>query len=306
MLDVYELNVFLTAAETENFSEAARQLHLTQPAVSMQIRALEKKLDVDLFHRTGRTLALTEQGRALMPLAREVINRAIQIEEELESLKGEVVGHLKLGCSTSTGKYILPNLVARFRRCHPRVQITIYNHSRTAVLTELEEGAIQLAVISSQPGGVDVVCRHFFTDHVVLIVPADHAWSRLDCVPPEALQSVPFILRDTQSGTRQEVEGMLEAVNISVSDLNLAMEIGNSEAISMAVEEGIGVAFVSRTVARRGIELGKLKEVRVADVSLQREVFIAYSRRHPATRAQMEFWNFIQEPENQELLKLAA
>ncbi len=134
MLDVYELNIFLTAAETENFSKAARQLNLTQPAVSMQIRSLEKKLNVSLFHRTGRSLTLTERGKALMPLARDMINRAIRVEEEIESLKGEVIGHLKLGCSTATGKYILPHLVARFRRCHPKVQISIHNHSRDRVL----------------------------------------------------------------------------------------------------------------------------------------------------------------------------
>lgn len=307
MLDVYELTVFLAAAETENFSEAARHLHLTQPAVSMQIRALEKKLGVDLFHRTGRTLALTEQGRALMPLAREVVNRAKQIQEELESLKGEVVGHLKLGCSTSTGKYILPHLVARFRACHPRVQITIFNHNRNTVLNELDDGSVQLAVVSSQPTGSDVVFRHFFTDHVVLIVPAHHPWAQRDFIDPQELRQANFILRgDSASGTRQEVEAMLEAVNLSLADLNLVMEIGNSEAISMAVEEGIGMAFVSRTVARRGIELGRIKEVRVAGVALQREVFIAHSRRHPATRAQMEFWSFVQQPENQQLLRLAA
>ena len=93
MLDIYELKVFLVAAETENFSQAARQLNLTQPAVSMQIRALERKLDVTLFHRAGRSLALSERGKALLPLARDMINRAIRIEEEIESLKGEVVGH---------------------------------------------------------------------------------------------------------------------------------------------------------------------------------------------------------------------
>lgn len=306
MLDVYELNVFLTAAETENFSEAARQLSLTQPAVSMQIRALEKKLGVELFHRAGRTLALTEQGKVLMSMARDMVNHAIQIEEEIESLKGEVVGHLKIGCSTTTGKYFLPHLAARFRRRYPAVQMTIYNHSRPVVLDELAEGSVQLAVVSAEPTCKDIKYHHFFTDHVVLIVPTGHAWAERDVIAPEELQGVNLILRDQQSGTREEVESALEAAGLRLGDLKVVMEVGNSEAISMAVEEGIGVAFVSRTVARRGIELGKMKEVRVAGFSLDREVFIAHSLRHPATRAQTEFWDFIQEPENQTLLQLAA
>ncbi len=306
MLDLYELNVFLVAAETENFSEAARQLSLTQPAVSMQIRSMEKKLGLDLFYRTGRSLALTEHGRALMSMARDMVNHAIQIEEEIESLKGEVVGHLKIGCSTATGKYFLPQLAARFRRRYQAVQMTIYNHSRDIVIEELCEGTVQLAVVSAQPACKDVDYRHFFTDHVVLIVPINHAWAKRDVVALEELRQTDFIFRDHQSGTREEVETALVEVGLNASDLSVVMEIGNSEAISMAVEEGIGVAFVSRTVARRGIELGKIKEVRVAGLSLKREVVIAYSLRHPATRAQTEFWNFIQEPENEMLLKLAA
>lgn len=306
MLDVYELNIFLAAAETENFSEAARHLNLTQPAVSMQIRSLEKKLDVPLFHRTGRTLCLTERGKALMPLARDIINRSIQIEEEIESLKGDVVGHLRIGCSTTTGKYILPHLAARFRRCHPKVQITIYNHNRDMVIDELCEGSVQLAVVSSEPTCKGAEYRHFFTDHVVLIVPADHLWATRDIIAPEELRNTNFILRDAESGTRQEVESGLRNVGLGIDDLNMVMEIGNSEAISMAVEEGIGVAFVSRTVARRGIELGKIKEIQVAGFSLQRHVFIAHSLRHPSTRAQTEFWAFVQEPENETLLEMAA
>jgi len=302
MLNNYELNIFLVAAETENFSQAARQLNLTQPAVSMQVQALEKQLGVQLFHRVGRTLSLTEQGKALIPLARDMVNRAIHIEEEIESLKGEVVGHLKIGCSTTTGKYFLPHLAARFRQRHPRVQMTIVNHGRDRVLEELCEGSVQLAVVSSQPIARDNEYRHFLTDHVILIVPANHPWAKRDVIAPEELRGVDFILRDPESGTRLQTHVVLMEAGLSIDDLNVVLELGNSEAVSMAVEEGMGVAFVSRLVAQRGIELGRIKEVRVAGLTFEREVYIAYSHRHPATRAQTEFWEFIQEPENESLL----
>ena len=307
VLDIYELNIFLTAAATENFTEAARQLNLTQPAVSMQVQALEKKLGVTLFHRTGRNLNLTEQGRALVPLAREMVNRAIRIEEEIESLKGEVVGNLRIGCSTTTGKYFLPQLAARFRQRHPQVQMTIYNHGREMVLDELCEGTVQLAVVSAKPAACrDAEYRHFFTDRVVLIVPPNHPWAGRKVIAPEELRQTDFILRDLQSGTRQETEAMLKEVGLSTDDLKVVMEIGNSEAISMAVEEGIGAAFVSHVVVQRGLELGKVKEVCVAGLEFEREIYIVYSHRHPATRAQTEFWNFVQEPGNKRLLQLAA
>ncbi len=306
MLDIYGLRIFLAAAEEENFSEAARQLNLTQPAVSMQIQSLEKKLGVSLFHRIGRSLKLTESGKALTPMAWDIINRAIRIEEEMQSLKGEVVGHLKIGCSTTTGKYVLPHLAARFRRRFPRVQITIQNNSREAVINDVRDGMVQLAVISAEPTRKELHHRQFFTDYVVLIVATAHPWAQKEQVGLEDLCGADFILHDQESGTRQEVESVLQVVGLQLSNLNVVMEIGNSEAISMAVEENMGAAFVSRTVARRGIELGRLAEVKVSGLSLQREVFIAYNHRRPATRAQTEFWNFVQEPENEAVLELAA
>ncbi|OQY26469.1 MAG: hypothetical protein B6243_14165 [Anaerolineaceae bacterium 4572_5.2] len=229
-------------------------------------------------------------------------------------MKGEVVGHLKIGCSTTTGKYYLPMLIARFRQRYPRVQVTIYNDSQTKISASLCDGEIHLSVMSARPFCADAVmsarpfcadaeCHHFFDDYVILVVGPDHLWAERDSIAPKELSGANFILRDTQSGTREEVNRALNKVGITLDDLNLAMEIGNTEAISMAVEEGIGAAFISRVVARRGIELGRLKEVRVTGLSLHRKIFIAYSRRHPSTRAQTAFWDFALEPENQTLLK---
>ena len=306
MLNVHELTVFLIAAETQNFSEAARQLNLTQPAVSMQIKALEKKLNIPLFHRTGRTLLLTESGATLVPLAKDMVRRSIQISEEMEAMKGDVMGHLLIGCSTTTGKYYLPSLVARFRKQFPRVQVTIRNNPRTHVLEDLCDGSIHLAVVSSRPNCSDAKFLHFFDDHVVLVVPTDHPWASRASIEPKELLTVNFIMRDKQSGTREEVEAAFQRVGLMTDQLKEVMEIGNTEAIAIAVEEGIGVAFISRTVARRGIQLGRIKEVQVDGLSLRREIYIAHSIRHPATRAQSEFWDFIQESENATFLQLAA
>lgn len=306
MLDMHELKIFLVAAETQNFSEAARQLNLTQPAVSMQMKALEKKLQIPLFHRTGRTLVLTESGITLIPMAKDIIRRSIQISEEMEALKGDVKGHLIIGCSTTTGKYYLPSLVARFRARFPRVQVTIRNNPRVDILAALCDGSIHLAIVSSSPNCSDAKFLHFFDDHVVLVVPKDHPWASRESIMPEELLGVNFIVRDKQSGTREEVEAAFQRAGLLTDQLNEVMEIGNTEAIAIAVEEGIGVAFISRTVAHRGIELGRIKEVKVNGLELRREIYIAHSTRHPTTRAQSEFWEFIQEPENEALLQASA
>lgn len=306
MLNIHEMNVFLAAAETQNFSEAARQLHMTQPAVSMQIQSLEQLLGVLLFERSGRRIQLSEAGETLIPMARDLVNMSLRIEETMKSLSGKVVGHLKIGCSTTAGKYILPQLVARFRRMHPAVHVTVYNSSRDHVMQMLCDGMTHISVISSLIHCREAEFQPFFTDRVVLIVPADHPWASRGMIKPEELSGVDFILRDDTAGTHQVVlEGLLEH-GIQVDDLRVVMELGNAEAIEMAVEEGIGVSFVSRLVAQRGVELGRIKVVQVEGLNLERKIYMTYNMRRAATSAQAEFWNFVHQPLNETLLKLAA
>src|SRR5512142_953572 len=126
MVEVHELEVFIAAAEFENFSAAARKLHLSQPAISFQIQALEQQLNVQLFQRTGRRITLTEAGRDLLPMAREMLNYSTRIEETMCARQGIVKGAVHIGCSTSPGKYILPHLIGAFRRRYPAVQFSVH------------------------------------------------------------------------------------------------------------------------------------------------------------------------------------
>ena len=130
MLDAHQLNVFLVAAESLNFTVAARELHMTQPSVSQHIRELERHFGTRLFLRLGRRLELTDAGEALVPLAREMSALSIRIDERMESLRGEVYGHLTIGCSTTPGRYLLPGLLASFLRRHPKVEATCQVSSR--------------------------------------------------------------------------------------------------------------------------------------------------------------------------------
>ena len=142
MLDSHQLHIFLVAAELENFSEAARQLNLSQPSVSAQIQTLERLLGTQLFNRAGRHISLTEAGQVLLPMAREMVHLSIHIEETMASLEGSVVGHLKLGCSTAVGKYTLPRVIGRFRAQYPQVQVSCNIMTRK---TDPENGLCSVA-----------------------------------------------------------------------------------------------------------------------------------------------------------------
>jgi DNA-binding transcriptional LysR family regulator len=252
---------------------------------------------MDLFVRQGRSVRLTEVGQALKPMARELLALAWRLDETIASLQGEVVGEIDIGCSTASGKYLLPGLIARFRERFHQVRINVLVSSRNAVIERLLSGQIALGVTSKRIDHRDLEYREFFSDEVILIAPVDHSWASYGLIYPDDLLDEPMILREEVSGTREVMLEGLHQHDISPDMLNVAMVLGNAEAIEMAVEEGIGIAFISRLAASRCLEAGRIAEVRVEGMSLQRNIYMARNRRLPTTRAQAEFWDFVHAAE---------
>jgi DNA-binding transcriptional LysR family regulator len=295
MFSLHELEIFLTAADLGNFSEAARRLHISQPAVSQAISSLEKHFGMDLFLRHGRSVRLTEAGQALKPMARELLATAWRLDETMASLQGEVVGEINIGCSTASGKYLLPGLIARFRERFPQVRINVIVTSRHSVLDRLLSGQAALGVSSKRIEHRDLEYNDFFSDDVILIAPSDHPWASYGLIYPDDLLDEPMILREESSGTREVLLDALMQHDISPDMLSISMELGNAEAIEMAVEEGLGVAFISKLAAARGLALGRVVEIEVEGMRLQRGISLVRNRRFPATRAQSEFWDYVNQ-----------
>jgi len=293
MLNIHDLVVFIEAAECGNFSETGRNLHLSQPAISQKIENLQKHFGSKLFLRDGRSMRLTEAGQALKPMAKELITMARRLDESMVSLQGEVIGEVNIGCSTASGKYLLPGLIASFRRQYPLVRINVQVTSRQSVMDKLLGGDAALGISSKKIPHRDLEYQQFFRDDVILIVPAGHRWDRGVPIKPVDILDEPIILREEAAGTRDVFMTALQERDISPDMLNVAMELGNAEAIEMAVEQGIGVAFISRLAAARGLELGYIAQVEVEGMELTRDIFLTRCKRTPATRAQIEFWNFV-------------
>jgi DNA-binding transcriptional LysR family regulator len=295
MLNLTEMQVFAVAADTENFSETARRLHLSQPAVSQQIRSLENYLGIQLFLRSGRGVTLTDAGRVLLPMARELLDLSQHTEETMQSLEDRVVGHLVIGCTTTAGKYVLPLVAAAFSQHHPDVRVTIKMCTRASVVGPLLAREVHLGVSSTKIVHRDMECQPFFTDHVVLIVPADHPFAHRSSVQPIELLDQPFILREEGSSTYRMVQEALVGQDISLDQLQVMMVVGNAEAIEVAVEHGLGIAFVSRLAARRGLELGRLVRISVEGLCLERPLYVVRHSRWAKTLAQARFWGFVKD-----------
>jgi DNA-binding transcriptional LysR family regulator len=306
MLELHELNVFIQAVETLSFTAAAERLRISQPAVSMQISNLEKRLDTPLFDRSGRSVRPTEAAKVLLPLAREIVNLSANAEETMASLHGRLQGHLQIACTTSAGKYVLPHLIARFRQMHSEVRVTVDMPTAELAVEQVCDGRSQIGILSREVVHRDVEYRHFFSDRVVLIVRPDHPWARRPSIKPHELLGEPFILREELSGTRRTMQAGLLEHGVRLQDLNVVMELGNAEAIESSVEAGIGVAFLSWLVVQHHLDVGCLAEVKVEGLDLQRELYVIRHARRAPTRVQEAFWDFIHTVENRELLQATA
>jgi DNA-binding transcriptional LysR family regulator len=293
MLDAHQLNVFLAAAETLNFTKAAERLHMTQPSVSQHIQSLEQHFGIQLFVRSGRRIELSDGGMALVPLARELVQQSICIEENMASLKGEVHGHLLVGCSTTPGKYILPHLLARFHDMHPRVQVTCQVTSQFHAVQMLNDGDTHFALTSlSQDISKESEYMIFLEDPICLIAPLDHPWALRGIIEPEELKEAGYIMRENTSGTYTSVREGLSRVGVAIDELETHLTLGNSEAIALAVEEGLGIGFISRIVVTHLVP-DRVAMLQIRGAELTRDIYIGRHTRRPATIAQTAFWEFV-------------
>lgn len=305
-MDIDRLNAFIDAAQTLSFSVTAQHLHVTQPTVSKYIRDLEHNFGVVLFDRSATGLKLTEAGTAILPWARRLVRECGKLEDMAKSLEGDVIGKLRIACTTAAGKYILPKLAARFRHRHPQVQISILSCTQENAVERLLEEDADLGVVSYEVGASGLDCQYFFTDHIVMIVPTNHPWAMRKYIEPADLLEEQLIMREETSGTRRALLSELTMHDITLDDLNVFLEVGNAEAIVSTVGAGIGISFVSRMSAAYALASKCVVEVPVQGLDIRRKICMMRQSMHQSNRAQDVFWGFIHDPVNDDLYKLVS
>ncbi len=276
MIENFRIHVFRAVARHLNFSRAAEELLLTQPAVTQQIKALEAELGVPLFDRGGGRIELSAGGRALLPFANKLKLLSDEALVAVAEAYGQQVGELSLGASQTIGQYVLPNLIAEFLKSHPRVRVTACSGNTDQMLEALLSGAIQMALIEGPAQRQDVHTEPFMDDHMVLVVPAGHEWAGQQ-IDVATLRGEPLLMREFGSGSRRVVEQALAAAGLKPKDLHIRMELDSTEGLLSAVEAGLGVTFVSRWAVRNQLALGTLKLAHLREVKLERRFSFAYA-----------------------------
>ena len=270
-LENFRLKVFRTVAETLNFHKAAETLFLTQPAVTLQIKALEDDLGVRLFDRAGGRISLTRRGSVLLSYASKIAVLVSEAEQELGCKEGEVSGDLPLGVSTTIAQYVLPRLLAAFLAEYPGVQVSLHTANTSEIVKLLLDSKISIGLIEGPTRDPGIRTEPFMEDELVLITNPDF---KSDHLSGNQLVASSLLMREKGSGSRRVIETALEKSGFKLKSFKKVMDLDSTEALKSAVEAGLGIAFVSRWAISKELELGVLKVVHVDRVNASRNFSI--------------------------------
>ncbi len=271
MITDFRLQVFITTARELSFTRAAEELSISQPAVTKHIKELERILGVSLFRRNGSRISLTEGGERLLPYAYNVIGSYKEMCEAVMSESGELAGKLRLGASTTIIQYLLPEMLARFRREYPRVEVTLVSGNSEEILHLVDTERVDLAMVEDADRSPAFHYEHFAQDQVVLVT----AKGRYRDITLEQLTGLPLVLRENGSGTLNFVEHELAKHKITRRSLNIEIQIGSSEGIMRYLKSSKCYAFISEAAARDNIRRGELHVCSVEGFALSRELRFA-------------------------------
>ncbi len=273
-LTLRQLKVFEAVARNLSYSRAARELHLTQPAVSMQVRQLEDSIGLPLTEQMGKKVFLTEAGREVFHYSQSVAAQLADLETALSQLKGLDQGQLKIAVA-STANAVATDLLARFRTEHPNVSIHLDVTNREAVLNQLAANDIDLAIMGQPPEGHDIVATSFMENPLVVIAPPNHLLAKKKKIPIQALDGQPFLVREAGSGTRGAAERFFSAHGITPGT---GLTMNTNEAIKQAVQAGMGLAVVALHTVSLEREAGRLVVLNVEGFPIQRHWHVAHRK----------------------------
>lgn len=285
------LQVFQTVARLLSFTKAAEELHMTQPAVTFQVRQLEEQFNTRLFDRTHNRISLTDAGKRVHECAGRIFELYAEMDNSVRELTGDISGVLILGASTTIAEYMLPVLLGDFKTKYPDITIRLKVANTDGIVSQVENNTIDLGVVEAPVNNKNLVVEKCRTDHLVLIVPPGHELAKEAVVPIQRVADYPFICREEGSGTREVMIESMHDAGVSTTDLNIAMELGSLEAIKGAVESGMGVSILSNATIQKELKLGTLVAVQL-EPPIDRPFSFVHQKQKFRVRAMDELLSF--------------
>jgi DNA-binding transcriptional LysR family regulator len=292
-MNLDHLNTYIEVVKTGNFSEVAKKLGISQPAVSFQIQKLEQDLGVRLIDRKQKKVTLTEPGKRLLAFAQKVHDEYSDMLEDMNQLREDVTGNLFISASTIPGDFILPPLLSEFKTLHPSVQIQVAVSDSGQVIEDVENGTYDVGFCGIMPENKEMEAAKIAEDEIVLIVASGHPFAGRESVSFMEIAEEPFIAREETSGTQKNVFSLLKKAGCDVGLLKPSLTLGTTEAVVSAVESGSGIAFVSNYAIKKSLSLGMVTAVNVEGLTMKRDFYCIYHKDRIVSRLLDEFITFI-------------
>jgi DNA-binding transcriptional LysR family regulator len=293
-MDTRQLQAFCAVVEKKSFSQAAEQLGVTQPAVSLQVRALEQRLGQSLLDRSGRRVEPTEAGRRLYRSAQRMLALEEQLLDEVSADDGRLTGTLAIGASTGPGAHLVPLLLCDFQREHPDLHIALSIWDTQTVIDRVVDRQLELGVVGALRRHRSLEFEPLVRDEIVLAVPPGHDAAG-GTISLDELKEETLIVMQEGAGVRQVVEEELRRAGLRLRGVEPKLELGLQESVKSAVAAGYGVAFISRTAIEGELAAGRLAAAQVEGVEPARQIYIVRARGRSATRAAEAFLSFAKE-----------
>lgn len=288
-MDLHRLDIFCHVYEEKSFSKGARCLDLSQPTVSIHVKALEESLGVQLFNRLGREIEATEAADYLYQHGRPLLEDMRVLLERMSGYLDRLEGDLEVGASTIPGEYLVPSWLRSFHEQHPGVRGRVFIRDSREIVDAVLDGRVQLGFVGARMDGETLDYDEVASDRLVLAVPADSPWAKRDEVSLEELEKAPWILREEGSGTRLRFERLVEEEGLHLGDFRVVLELGSTSAVKEAIKEGLGLSLVSDLAIRSELRGGLVQTVPLAGTQdVTRRFFVVNDQRRvlsPVARA---------------------
>jgi DNA-binding transcriptional LysR family regulator len=296
-MNFHQLHIFYTVAEKGSFSAAAQALHMTQPAVTMQIQSLEDYFGTKLLHRSTKKIELSEAGRTLLPHAKRSVELVRQTDEAMSAFTQMLQGRLQLGASLTIGEYVLPRMLGPFARQYPDISIVMKVMNTTQIMDDILKHQLNFGLIEAPVHHPDMIVEPVMQDELKLVVPAGHALADRGEVELEDVLSYAFVLREKGSGTRQVMEDQLQKRNIDPQDMNVVMELGSTGAVKSAVEAGVGITMLSPSSVQHELALGLVHIVDIRGLEFKRQFYAIHLKSSLLPLSAVAFLNYLRQQE---------
>jgi DNA-binding transcriptional LysR family regulator len=274
-MELKYIEIFCAVVELKSFSKAAHALGLTQPTISVHIKALEDEFSTKLLDRLGRTVLPTRNGEILYRYAKEIVNLKENARRAMESVSSSVSGKLTVGASTIPGEFILPNLLARFVGAYPDVFPTLIIGDSNFIHGSVLRSEVDVGIIGSSVKDKNILTRKFLDDELILVSRPDYRPASLEM---DELRKAPLLIREIGSGSRASIEETMKKSGRSLEDFNIVAEMGSSQALIQAVKSGMGLAFISRLSVEADLKQKSLKTVKLKGIRITRGFHIISHR----------------------------